>query len=673
MTNETETLTSGIDPASFSSVIKPTNDLFRYVNGPWIDTYRLPDDRSRYGSFDKLAEDAENQVRDILDADDCPAVKSEALYRSFLNTDAIEAAGLDPIRDELDLIDSAIDKAALTRVLGTINPAGGPDLFGLAVYGDPGDPDRNIAHLEQAGLCLPDEAYYREDHYAPVREAYVAMVATQLVNAGYAPAAESNGGDELPSNTGDDESNAPATVPSEAALGMARHFLAVETKIAANHWDNVATRDSVKTYNPTDYADLAATLKNFDLGSWIDAWQTAYDATEAAKAQPIDFKSVFARVIVHEPSFLTGLDAFWAEADLADLKLWARVHMILGFASSLSRDFDTTNFDFYGKVLSGAKKQRDRWKRAVSLVNGICGEDVGREYVRLHFPESSKRRMEELVANLIDAYRVSITNSDWLGEDTKAKALEKISKFTPKIGYTNHWRDYSALSVSADALPAENAQGREPVRDRLSAGQGRQVGRQGRMADESADGERLLRAEHERHRVPGRDSAAPVLRPEGRGCGELWRHRRSDRPRDRPWLRRSGFAVRRRRQAQQLVDRRGSQGNFEARTGASDRPVQQRSCRCSWPRSTPTSLIKAPHVNGALTIGENIGDLGGVNIALKAYAFALGEAAGKSDAKEDGSPAAIKCTADTAPTIGRIHRPAALLPELRLHLAHQEP
>ena len=138
MTNETETLTSGIDPASFSSVIKPTNDLFRYVNGPWIDTYRLPDDRSRYGSFDKLAEDAENQVRDILDADDCPAVKSEALYRSFLNTDAIEAAGLDPIRDELDLIDSAIDKAALTRVLGTINPAGGPDLFGLAVYGDPG-------------------------------------------------------------------------------------------------------------------------------------------------------------------------------------------------------------------------------------------------------------------------------------------------------------------------------------------------------------------------------------------------------------------------------------------------------------------------------------------------------------------------------------------------------
>ena len=159
MTNETETLTSGIDPASFSSVIKPTNDLFRYVNGPWIDTT----DCRRSFALRLLRQACRRRRKPSArhpDADDCPAVKSEALYRSFLNTDAIEAAGLDPIRDELDLIDSAIDKAALTRVLGTINPAGGPDLFGLAVYGDPGDPDRNIAHLEQAGLCLPDEAYY---------------------------------------------------------------------------------------------------------------------------------------------------------------------------------------------------------------------------------------------------------------------------------------------------------------------------------------------------------------------------------------------------------------------------------------------------------------------------------------------------------------------------------
>ena len=622
MNNTSNSLVSGIDPASFSAVTGPSQDLFRFVNGPWVDMYRLPDDRSRYGSFDKLAEDAENQIRDILEEDDCPAVKSRALYHSFLDVDAIDAAGLAAIEDQLASIDEAEDKAALTRALGAMNPTGGPDLIGIAVYGDPGAPETNVVHIEQDGLDLPDEAYYREDHYAPIREAYVEMVAKQLKNAHLAA---------------DDED----------AHAQAKRFLDVETRIAANHWDNVSTRDSVKTYNPTDYADLAATLKNFDLGSWIDAWQTAYDATEAAKAQPIDFKSVFARVIVHEPSFLTGLDAFWAEADLADLKLWARVHMILGFASSLSRDFDTTNFDFYGKVLSGAKKQRDRWKRAVSLVNGICGEDVGREYVRLHFPESSKRRMEELVANLIDAYRVSITNSDWLGEDTKAKALEKISKFTPKIGYTNHWRDYSALSVSADALPAENAKAANLYET------GYQLAKVGKSVDkdEWLMNPQTVNAYYEPSMnvivFPAAILQPPFFDPKAEdaanygGIGAVIGHEIGH-----------GF------------DDQGSQydgdgklnnwwtdedrKNFEARTGAliaqynSFVPLQLAEKYADEPD-------KAPHVNGALTIGENIGDLGGVNIALKAYAFALGKAAGKSDAEEDGSPAAIKALLDTAP------------------------
>ncbi|PJM79350.1 M13 family metallopeptidase [Bifidobacterium scaligerum] len=650
MNNTNETLKPGIDPTSFSSTIKPNNDLFRYVNGPWIDTYRLPDDRSRYGSFDKLAENAENQVREILEDEDCPATKSQALYRSFLNTDAIEAAGLDPIRDELDLIDSAIDKPALTRVLGTINPAGGPDLFGLAVYGDPGNPDLNITHIEQSGLMLPDEAYYREDHYAPVREAYVTMVATQLVNAGYAPAAEIDDNDANDSDpTANADTETSSVVPSEAALAMARHFLDVETRIAANHWDNVATRDSVKTYNPTDFADLTATLQHFDLVSWINAWQRAYDATEAAKAQPIDFKSIFGHTIVHEPSFLTGLDRFWAEADLADLKLWARVHMIIGSASMLSRAFDTTNFDFFGKVLSGAKKQRDRWKRAVSLVNGVCGEDVGREYVRRHFPESAKQRMEQLAANLIDAYRVSIANSDWLGETTKNKALEKLSKFTPKIGYTNHWRDYSALSVSADALLAENAKAANLYET------GYQLAKVGKPADkdEWLMNPQTVNAYYEPSMnvivFPAAILQPPFFDPEAEdaanygGIGAVIGHEIGH-----------GF------------DDQGSQydgdgklnnwwtdedrKNFEERTKAL---IEQ------YNGFVPQQLVekyaddpsKAPHVNGALTIGENIGDLGGVNIALKAYAFSLGKAAGTitGNGDEDGSPAAIKELLDTAP------------------------
>ncbi|MBW3080457.1 M13 family metallopeptidase [Bifidobacterium saguinibicoloris] len=661
----TPALKAGIDPASFSGVIKPSEDLFRYVNGPWIDTYRLPDDRSRYGSFDKLAEDAENQIRDILEDEDesgdapehgegRPAAKSRALYRSFLNTEAIEKAGISPIRPALDIIDAVTDKAGMTRALGRLNAEGGSDILGIAVYGDPGDPDHNILHIEQAGLLLPDEAYYREDHYAPVREAYVRMVATQLVNAGYAPAAEDNPNvdDEIPTH-GDasdedaaDSGESPIPTPSEAALDMARRFLDVETRIAANHWDNVATRDSVKTYNPTDFAELSEELKHFDIGAWIDACQAGYDAKPASAVQPLDFRAVFSRVIVHEPSFLTGLDAFWEAADLEDLKLWARVHMIVGGASYLSHEFDRTNFDFFGKVLSGQKKQRDRWKRGVGMVNGVCGEDVGREYVRRHFPESSKKRMEQLVANLIDAYRVSITNSDWLSEDTKAKALEKLSKFTPKIGYTNHWRDYAALDVHEDAVFADN------MKAVALYVMGYELGKAGKPVDkdEWLMNPQTVNAYYEPTMnvivFPAAILQPPFFDPDAEdaanygGIGAVIGHEIGH-----------GFDD---QGAQYDGDGRlhdwwtaDDKANFEARTKAL---IEQ------YDAFVPKQLQekyadepdKAPHVNGALTIGENIGDLGGVNIALKAYAFALDKAAGRP---EDGSAEAIEASLATAPEL----------------------
>lgn len=618
----TTDLTSGLDTAAFSSVIKPSDDLFRFVNGPWIDTYRLPDDKARYGSFDKLAEDAESQIRDILEDEDCPAAKSQALYRSFMDTDAIEAAGATPIRPALDAIDHAADKAALTRTIGALKPIDmGPDVFDIAVFGDPRNPDTNVVHLEQSGIGLPDEAYYREDHYAPIREAYVDMVAKQLRLAGY--------GDE------------------ETTRAQADRFLDVETRIAANHWDNVATRDSQKTYNPTDFVTLSDELAHFNIAAWADAWQGAYDATPAAKTQPVDLTAALQHTIVHEPSFLKGFDAFWNNADLDDLKLWARVHVIIGTASLLSHDYDVANFDFYGKVLSGTTQQRDRWRRGVSLVNGVCGEDVGREYVKRHFPESSKQRMGQLVDNLIDAYRVSITNSDWLGEETKAKALEKLSKFTPMIGYTERWRDYTAFDVHADAGLVANMQAAALYE------WGFQLSKAGKPVDK---GEWLMNpqtvnAYYEPSMnvivFPAAILQPPFFDPKAEdaanygGIGAVIGHEIGH-----------GF------------DDQGSQydgdgklnnwwtdedrKNFEARTGA---------LIAQYNSFVPLQLAekyadesdKAPHVNGALTIGENIGDLGGVNIALKAYAFALGKAAGKSDAKEDGSPAAIKALLDTAP------------------------
>lgn len=617
----TTDLTSGLDTAAFSSVIKPSDDLFRFVNGPWIDTYRLPDDKARYGSFDKLAEDAESQIRDILEDEDCPAAKSQALYRSFMDTDAIEAAGATPIRPALDAIDHAADKAALTRTIGALKPIDmGPDVFDIAVFGDPKNPDTNVVHLEQSGIGLPDEAYYREDHYAPIREAYVDMVAKQLRLAGY--------GDE------------------ETTRAQADRFLDVETRIAANHWDNVATRDSQKTYNPTDFATLSDELAHFDIAAWADAWQGAYDATPAAKTQPVDLTAALQHTIVHEPSFLKGFDAFWNNADLDDLKLWARVHVIIGTASLLSHDYDAANFDFYGKVLSGTTQQRDRWRRGVSLVNGVCGEDVGREYVKRHFPESSKQRMGQLVGNLIDAYRVSITNSDWLGEETKAKALEKLSKFTPMIGYTERWRDYTAFDVHADAGLVANMQAAALYE------WGFQLSKAGKPVDK---GEWLMNpqtvnAYYEPSMnvivFPAAILQPPFFNPDAEdaanygGIGAVIGHEIGH-GFDDQGAQYDGDGV--------LNDwwTTDDKANFEKRTKAL---IEQ------YNAFVPTQLAekyadepnKAPHVNGALTIGENIGDLGGVNIALKAYAFALDEAAGRD---KDGSAKAIEESLSAAPVM----------------------
>ncbi|RBP99861.1 M13 family metallopeptidase [Bifidobacterium xylocopae] len=604
-------LKSGLDPASFSSVIRPQDDLFRFVNGPWIDTYDLPADRSRFGSFDQLAEDAQAQIRDILEDPDSPAAKSAIIYRSFLDTDAIERAGLDPLLPRLKAIDAVSDKPTLTKLLGSMSPAGGPDLFDMGVYGDPGDPEHNVIHIAQGGIGLPDEAYYREDRYEPIRQGYVTMVSRLLQLAGYA----------------DNEAQ---------GREQAGRFMAFETRIAAQHWDNVSTRDEDKTYNPTAFSELKATLSQLDIEAWTLAWQKAYDTTEGAQAQPVDIMRAMAHTIVHEPSFLEGLNTLWQASDLEDLKLWARVHTLVGQASYLSQDFDQTAFDFYGKVLSGTTQMRDRWKRAVSLVNGVCGEEVGMEYVKRHFPESSKERMEELVANLIDAYRASISTSDWLGEATKAKALDKLSKFEPKIGYTRKWRDYTAFRPAAEASLVENME-RAALYE-----SGYQFAKAGRPVDkdEWLMTPQTVNAYYEPSLnvivFPAAILQPPFFNPEADdaanygGIGSVIGHEIGH-----------GF------------DDQGSKydgdgrlhdwwteqdrANFEGRTG---KLIAQ------YNGFTPQQLAdkyadtpdKVPHVNGALTIGENIGDLGGVNIALKAYAFALQKDAGID---QDASPEGI--------------------------------
>ncbi|MFC0265590.1 M13 family metallopeptidase [Alloscardovia macacae] len=600
-------LESGIDTTSLSPSVSARSDFFRHVNGTWIDSYVLPDDKARYGSFDKLNDDAEEQIHDILEHSPETAPKSAALYHSFMDTDTIEKAGINPIREDLNRIDEVTTKRGLTQVLGQMDAAGGPSLFSQAVFANPGDPTHHVVHIFQAGLGLPDEAYYREENHKPVVEAYTAMVARLLELAGYAK---------------DDKQSSR----------FARRFVEVERRIASNHWDVVASRDSEKTYNPRSFDEFAAALNNFNLEEWADSWQEAYNNTEAAISQPVSLRCALKNVIIYQPSFIDGIDEFWGEADLEDLKLWARVHVLIQWASYLPADFESTKFDFYGKVLRGTSVQRERWRRAVSLVDGISGEEVGQEYVKRHFPASSKQRMTELVANLIKAYEVSIMSSTWLGKDTQAKALEKLAKFTPMIGYPENWRDYSALDIRPEFSLIHN------LRNASMYETAYQLAKAGTPVDkrEWLMTPQTVNAYYEPTTnvivFPAAILQPPFFNAEADdaanygGIGAVIGHEIGH-----------GF------------DDQGSKydgdGNLTDWWTAEDRERFENltgALISQYDQFTPRSVAQKyeaegkadqmPHVKGAFTIGENIGDLGGVNISLKAYALALGA---QNDSEEE--------------------------------------
>ena len=287
---------------------------------------------------------------------------------------------------------------------------------------DPGNPERYLVFLEQGGISLPNENYYREEQFASVREAYVVHIQRML---------------ELASLD-----DAPA---------RAKRVFDLETEIARRHWDNVTTRDSEKTYNPMEWTSVRDL---FIAGSADRQW--------SGQSRPVGERfwrsgPRLYEVVVREPSFFRDLGELFDESRLESWRDWLRWKIVHGYASYLSADFVDEQFDFYGRTLTGAPELRERWKRGVSLVEGVLGEAVGQIYVERHFPPSSKTRMDELVANLVEAYRQSISTLEWMTPATRQRALEKLAAFTPKIGYPAKWRDYSALSVDASDLDRQRA------------------------------------------------------------------------------------------------------------------------------------------------------------------------------------------------------------------------
>jgi putative endopeptidase len=570
-------LSSGILTAELDPAIRPQDDLFRHVNGKWIERTEIPADKARYGSFYLLAEEAEKAVLEIIEEARTAEPGTEErkfgdLYASFMDEARINELGAAPLEADLASVDAVSDIPSFLTTLGALERKGVSGFFQLYIDNDPGNPERYIALFEQGGLGLPDESYYREEKFAEIRTAYVAYLEKMFGLAGLANAA-----------------------------ARATRLLELETTLAASHWDNVASRDSEKTYNLTTWAKVVESAAEASDGPDLNRWLDAMDAPAG----------VFDELVLRQPSFLTGLAAALNAGNLEKWVDWLRWQVIRSSAAYLSDAFVEANFDFYGRTLTGTPELRARWKRGVSLVEGSMGEAVGRIYVERHFPEAAKASMDVLVGNLIEAYRQSITGLAWMTEATRARALEKLDKFTPKIGYPVKWRDYSSLQTSADDLIGN-------VRATSEFEFQRELGKIGKPLD--LDEWFMTPQTINAYYKPGFNEIvfpAAILQfpffDENRDAaanygaiGAVIGHEIGH-----------GF------------DDQGSKYDGDGRLidwwTSDDKAAFEKltaSLIAQYDALAPAA-IPDHHVNGALTIGENIGDLGGLSIAWKAYLISL--------------------------------------------------
>jgi putative endopeptidase len=577
-----EAIRSGIDLSYVDTNARPQDDLFGHVNGRWLAEYDMPADRATDGAFRHLFDRAEEQVRDlIIEASESGAAQGSDqqrigdLYGSFLDEEAVERRGLEPLHEELATIDGAADAPALAAVVGALQRTGVGGGIGMYVDTDSKDSTRYLVHFSQSGIGLPDESYYRDEQHAKVLAAYPGHIARMfgLVYRGERP-------EDL-----------------AAHAETAARIVALETKLAAAHWDVVKRRDADLTYNLRTFAELQAEGAGFDWTRWV----TALGSTPEALAE----------LVVRQPDYLTAFAALWNGEDLADWKRWARWRLIRARAPWLTDDLVAADFDFYGRLLTGAEQIRDRWKRGVSLVESLMGDAVGKLYVQRHFPPDAKARVDALVDNLQEAYRISIGDLDWMTPQTRQRALTKLSKFTAKVGYPTKWRDYSKLVIDRDDLYGNYQRGYAVNHDRELAKLGGPVDR-----DEWFMTPQTVNAYYN----PGMNEIvfpAAILQPpffdteaddaaNYGGIGAVIGHEIGH-GFDDQGAKYDGDG--------NLVDwwTDDDRTEFGARTKAL---VEQ------YDAYTPRGLDDH-HVNGAFTVGENIGDLGGLSIALLAYQLSL--------------------------------------------------
>jgi len=567
-------LRSGIDLQYVDSSVRPQDDVYQHLNGKWLRNYQLPADKGAVGSFTVVQDKTEEQLRSIVDGldqaagnEDPDARKLADLYASYLNEAQLETLGIKPLLAEFAAVDALKDSSAIPALMARLIEIGAGAPFALQINLDARNSAQYAVILYQSGLGLPDRDYYLKDDakLKEARVAYRAHIEKMLGMAGQAKAAQSS-----------------------AAI------LDLETALAKIQWTRVEDRDPIKTYNKTALAELPALMAGYDWQRFIRG------AGLEGKAES---------VIVSQPSYFTGLGKVMSSTPLPVWKAYFKWRLLSAAAPYLSRSFVDERFAFTGGVLRGVPENQDRWKRGITLLDVSLGEALGKLYVAKYFPPQNKARMQALVLNLLEAYRRDIDTLDWMSADTKVGAQAKLAKMSPKIGYPDHWRDYSALKISREDLLGNVFRASEFEYRRNLAKLGKPVDHgEWRMRPQT------INASYN----PTRNEItfpAAILQPpffdadaddavNYGGIGGVIGHEMSH-----------GF------------DDQGSQfdadGNLHDWFTKADHDKFAEKTKALIAQYNAYEPVPDYHVNGALTLGENIGDNSGLAIAYKAYRISL--------------------------------------------------
>lgn len=568
-------LNSGVELENMDKSVRAQDDFYYHMNGQWLETTEIPGDKSNYGSFTQLFDESQKAMKVVLEKAAAnksaeagsDEAKLAAFYNSYMDEAKREALGITPLQGTFDSVDALTNKSELVALMAELRTKGGSVPFGWYVNNDAKNSSENALYIYQSGLGLPDRDYYLKDDekFTTIRGQYQTYISEVLTRAGV-----------------------------KDADTAAENIVALETNIAEAQWSRVESRNATKAYNKMSVADASKLTGDFDLEAYF-------------KASGVNTEEL----IVRQPSYFEKFANIYNDTDLATWQNYLKFHFVSNYAGLLDKDLVDLNFDFYSTTLRGVEEQAPLWKKTVDASNSVLGEILGKVYVKENFPPEAKARMEELVDNVIKGYGVAIKNLEWMSPETKVAAQQKLDKFTPKIGYPDNWKDYSALEIKADDLVGNYIRHSQWSYDDMIAKLGKPVDRsEWHMTPQTVNA--YYNPVNNEIVFPAAILQPPFFNLEaddavnygaiGAVIGHELGHGFDDQGAKydgdgnlRDWWSESDLT------------------QFEARTGQLVAQYNE------------YKPFEDAGVNGELTLGENIGDLGGLTVAYKAYQLSLGQ------------------------------------------------